>query len=371
MTLELLPSGYLVDVIENQAYFGNISPNEIVGSTTYPYININSNTINGSVTSLNANISSLGGYNQNIVFNLNIGHTTQVDPLGPDNRGYYIYDSNDMGYSLSPLYDWIEIENDGIELNISESGKGNNINNSSLIVNLPFPFTFYGITYNEITVNSNGWISFGESILESFRNYPIPGAGGPSPMLAAFWDDLTTTNNNTAIYKYSGDNYFIIEWSEMRTYVNNSVETFQVILYDNTYATPTGDNEIKIQYKEFNNTSSGAGTTHGGYATVGIENHMSDMGLQYTFNNNYPTAAMQLNDETAIFITTRNPVETLLGDANLDGTVDIIDVVVVVNHITNLELLNSMGIYTADMDGNGVINILDIIQIINAILDLL
>ena len=73
----------------------------------------------------------------------------------------------------------------------------------------PFNFTFYGITYDQITVNTNGWIAFGESSLESFRNYPIPGAGGPSPMLAVFWDDLKTTGN-AEIYKYIGENFIII-----------------------------------------------------------------------------------------------------------------------------------------------------------------
>ena len=49
----------------------------------------------------------------------------------------------------------------------------------------------------------NGWISFGETNLESFRNYQLPGAGGPSPMVAAFWDDLKTTGNSKVL-KYIG-----------------------------------------------------------------------------------------------------------------------------------------------------------------------
>ena len=223
-----------------------------------------------------------------------------------------------------------------------------------------------------ITVNTNGWISFGQSNLESFRNYPLPGAGGPSPMLAAFWDDLKTSNC-AEVYVYSGGNYFVIEWSEMRTYFNNSTETFQIILYDNTYLTPTGDNEIKIQYKEFNNTSSGSysgwGSTHGGYSTIGIENMYADIGLEYTFNNDYPTAAMPLHNQSAIFVTTRNPVETLLGDANQDSEINVLDIIVVVNHIINLELLSPMGVYISDMDGNAIINILDVIQIVNIIIN--
>ena len=99
-----------------------------------------------------------------------------------------------------------------------------------------------------------------------------------------------------------------------------------------------------------------------------FENQYSTIGLQYTFDNIYPTAAMPLSDQKAIFITTRNPVETLLGDANEDGELNVIDVVVIVNHIINLELLDPMGVYIADIDGNSNINILDVIQIINVIL---
>ena len=92
------------------------------------------------------------------------------------------------------------------------------------------------------------------------------------------------------------------------------------------------------------------------------------VGLQYTFNNEYPVASMPLSDNTAIFITTRNPVATLMGDGNQDGEVNILDIVVIVNHIVNLELLDPMGVYMSDMDDNGNINILDIIQIINVLL---
>ena len=77
---------------------------------------------------------------------------------------------------------------------------------------------------------------------------------------------------------------------------------------------------------------------------------------------------MPLSDSKAIFITTRNPVETLLGDANQDGEVNVIDVVIIVNHILVLELLPSMGVYISDVDGDGSITILDVIQVIQYIL---
>ena len=41
---------------------------------------------------------------------LQIGIPTVNDPVGPDSHGYYIYDSGDIGYVLSPSYNWIEID---------------------------------------------------------------------------------------------------------------------------------------------------------------------------------------------------------------------------------------------------------------------
>ena len=115
---------------------------------------------------------------------------SESDPMGPDSYGYYIYDMTDTEYDIALEYEWNEIDpvygGSGTDLNISDSGNGN-FSNSSEIVDLPFTFRFYGIDYGRITVNSNGWIAMGDSDLESFRNYPIPGAGGPSPMIAAFW----------------------------------------------------------------------------------------------------------------------------------------------------------------------------------------
>ena len=186
-------------------------------------------------------------------------------------------------------------------------------------------------------------------------------------MIAAFWDDLTT-NNQSGVYYFIDENEesIIIEWSNMRTYNQNSIETFQIILYDSV--TPTGDDEIKIQYKEFNNTSS-SNNYHPVYSTVGIENHLGNLGLEYTFNNQYPAAASPLSDESALFITTRNTNVYNLGDVNQDESADILDIVLIVNHILNIQNLSNLGEYLADINQNSVINILDVILLINLILD--
>ena len=282
---------------------------------------IPSNTIiNGSTVSVLFNYSSENGFMGSDYVTFTIGQREEGDPLGPDEHGYYIYDSGDINYSSAPTYDWIEIVgNGGVNFNFNDGGDGVYNNASTDVIQLPFTFKFYGVDYNEITVSTNGWIAFGDREMAAFRNYSVPGAGGPSPMVAAFWEDLTT-NNGGDVYRLINDDYVIIQWNEMRVYEHGSQEnTLQMILYnpENSF-TPSGDGEIKIQYKEFNNISDGDyfeyTPLHGCYSTIGIENEYGNIGLEYTFNDSYPVEAMELSDNTAIFITTMPPEELPVPD---------------------------------------------------------
>ena len=172
--------------------------------------------------------------------------------MGPDEHGYYIYDSGDTDYLIAPSYDWIEIDarydGNGTYLN-SLSDNGDN-GDDVQTVSLPFNFRFYGQEYESLSICSNGWISFGATDLSSFRNYPLPGAGGPGKMVAVFWDDLQLTNSGRVYTWYDEINkLFIVQWSRVRTFQNNTPETFQVILKDPMYyTTPTGDGEIVMHH---------------------------------------------------------------------------------------------------------------------------
>ena len=54
----------------------------------------------------------------------------------------------------------------------------------------------------------------------------------------------------------------------------------------------------------------------------------------------------------------------LLGDVNLDGTVDVTDVVIVVNHFQS-ETTDELDFNVADIDGDGVIDVTDVVGIVN------
>tara|TARA_B100000676_G_scaffold75775_1_gene75333 strand:- start:17753 stop:21268 length:3516 start_codon:yes stop_codon:yes gene_type:complete len=375
----ILSNSNLIDVENSFVSFGDLDIGQVGIADISPTLNFSPNIIKGSVYPIEIKFSDQNNYSRSNFVNLTVGTVENTDPLGPNEYGYYFYDSSDIGYEFAPTYEWIEIDTNyggsGQDLNLTDGGDGNNATNSTGIVTLPFEFNFYGESYSEITVSTNGWIVLGRTDVLSFRNYPIPGAGGPSPMIAVFWDDMKTSQGGDVFYKSfpegcQGDNceYLVVEWSDMRTQVNNSDEDFQIILY-NGNDTPTADSEFKMQYKTFNNTSNGyypegGRPDHGAYATIGIENKYGNKGLQYTFNNEYPPGASRLDDGSAIFVTTQSPF-IFYGDVNGDEVLNVLDIVVLLSMILD----QAEADYIGDMNQDGVLNILDVVILVNNILD--
>jgi len=370
---------YVPNSLEIQNGFlewGDIPAGETVNSENSFTVIISPDIINGSVLPVELLLESEDGYADVVYLPLQVGETSVNEPLGPDEHGYYIYGTEDLGYNLALPYDWQEIDPDfggsGTSLEMNDLGEGSPLSQSSAHVDLPFTFTFYGIDYDEITVSTNGWIGFGYNDLTTFRNYHIPGAGGPSPMLAVFWDDLKTTQSGQ-VYKYinAEEGYVIIEWSGLHSSYPDNPQTFQAILYDSD--TITGDDEILLQYNVFNNTTVGDYSSytphHGCYSTIGIKNELGNMGLEYTFDNEYPPAAQELTDGSALFITTRLPMALMMGDVNQDGELNILDIIQTVNYIIHVTTFEPLQTYLANMNGDDSVNILDVIIMINNILD--
>ncbi|MBS3767404.1 MAG: T9SS type A sorting domain-containing protein [Candidatus Cloacimonetes bacterium] len=292
-------------------YFGEIySGSTVTNNNDLFEVEASSDIVPGTTLYLDLNLSGDNILPVSVTCKMQIGESEMGDPLPADAYGYYCYDSGDTSYDIAPSYTWMEIDpdmgGDGQNLNLYDNGNTGDIAD----IDMPFNIKFYGITYNTLTVCSNGWIAPGETEQYSFMNSPVPGPIGPTPMIAGFWDDLKTSGGDVYYYYDTSQHIFIVEWSQLHNDYNNAMETFQIILFDqNYYPTPTGDCDILVQYKEINNVNagsySGGYVHHGQYSTIGIENHNGTIGLQYTFNNEYPPAAMQLEDEMAILFTTK------------------------------------------------------------------
>ncbi|HHE37314.1 MAG TPA: hypothetical protein ENL20_01935, partial [Candidatus Cloacimonetes bacterium] len=349
-----------ITINDDIGYFGNVPAGGQSTNTTNRFnITASANIAPGTQFVLELNLYNNGGsgYNNTVSFILDVGNVSVTDPLGPDSYGYYCYDDEDADYISVPTYSWEEIDPNyagpGTVIPMSDNGEDTG---DTETLTLPFTFPFYGESYNEITVCSNGWITPGTTEQFSSFNWRLPGPLGPSPMIAPFWDDLRIgTGSNVCYYFNSSQHYFIVEWSHLQSEYDSSEETFQTILYDpNYYSTITGDGEIKFQYKVFNNVDIAGYANHGQYSTVGLEDETSMIGLEYTFNNSYPTAAKTLQNETAILFTTNSPtpptepylvIGTIsIDDTNGNGNVDYGETVNLGIALNNMGLNGSSGL---------------------------
>lgn len=133
-------------------------------------------------------------------------------------------------------------------------------------VSLPFPFTFFGVTYNSVFVNNNGNLSFnfGDSTF-------TPSIGGfPSfPRISPFWDDLISDGGpaNEGLYVNSTlPGRFVVTWLHEQIFCCTGDDTIQATLFS--------DGRIQFAYNGITtiagSTSSGTivGITPGGNALL-------------------------------------------------------------------------------------------------------
>ncbi len=245
-------------------------------------------------------------------FTIKFGTVTPADPLGPDAYGYYIYEESDDDRfaDFRPTYNWIELDPEfGGHGAVYDSLPDDSVHT----MNLPFTFTYYGRDFNDLTICSNGWISFINTWMFNFRNWNLPSLLGPHTLVAPFWEDLVGELNGGArdplnIYTRYDENEgrFIIQWSRVvaRTSDADHTETFEVILYDPAvHPTTTGDGIIDFQYLDFALVD----FNEGNYASIGMEDWNHYRGLQVTFAGQYDDAITPLTGGRALRISTETP----------------------------------------------------------------
>ena len=257
---------------------------------------------------------------------MHIEAPTSNFPVAPDNYGYWAYDNTDVGFSAKPDFDWVELDpNYG-----GTNGTHHQLDDDDHVdLQMPFPFKYHGITFETITINSNGWASFVPCEIDYFWNMSIPMYMGPKALIAPFSDDLETIDTDgdgsidrwINIYSFydQSNGRFIIEWSRaLNGYDEITEETFEIIFYDqSSMPTETGDGVIDFQYLHIDDVD-----VTKNYSTVGIESPNKDYGLQYAFNNVYSPGAAILQDGRAIRFTTQSP-DNYVAPLNIDENITI------------------------------------------------
>ncbi|MCX6254983.1 MAG: hypothetical protein NTV31_10980 [Bacteroidia bacterium] len=111
--------------------------------------------------------------------------------------------------------------------------------------NIGFDFTFFGSSYNQFYVNSNGLVLFGAGSVDGTED-PIPTPDVPNNFIAALWDNLTISSTGKMLYATIGaepNRKLIIQGTNMGFYpVPIFMGTYLVILYETS-------NKIQVQYR--------------------------------------------------------------------------------------------------------------------------
>lgn len=97
-------------------------------------------------------------------------------------------------------------------------------------VSLDFAFPFFGTSYNQMFVGSNGFITFGSgdtTIVESVSKFL-----NKQPRIAGFWDDLNPGAGG--IVDATGDaNSMVVSFTGVPEFFNTGANTFSVTLFSN------------------------------------------------------------------------------------------------------------------------------------------
>ncbi|MBK6767121.1 MAG: immune inhibitor A [bacterium] len=308
-----------VSVTDSVGAYGNVNAGATAVNAGNPFaVSARVATPGGYQASMQLVITDNNGVRDSTTFLHTVGTAAAASPTGPDNYGYFAYENTDtQPAGAAPTYEWLEIApglgGTGQSLGFTDGGENQD---DIAVLALPFPFQFYGETFDTITICSNGWIAFGVSEQIDFRNYHMGSPLGPPNMIAAFWDDLVVdsiANGGVYVKHDAANGRYIVEWitrclwSAHVANVPVAPQIFQVILFDPALETsPTGDGKILVQYQNYTLEQNDPffETFDNDYATVGIQNANHASGLEISHWNMVTAGSTALSDGRAIMFTT-------------------------------------------------------------------
>ncbi|MFH1065345.1 MAG: right-handed parallel beta-helix repeat-containing protein, partial [Nanoarchaeota archaeon] len=212
----------------------------------------------------------------------------------------YAYDpdygefGNKSNFNHAAGYSWIELAGTGAtslsftDYDSSTSATVNGWNSS----NLGFTFNYFGNSYTNINISTNGYMAFDAINASTSTNQPLPYnsgaiAGYPENIIAPYWDVILVDGTKQA-YVYtqtrgaSPNRQFVVEWYNVTSNnvgcLNKGGLTFEAILYENS-------NDIKFQYLDVIGNETSSICSYGSSGSVGIENKSGTAGVSYSYNS--------------------------------------------------------------------------------------
>lgn len=154
---------------------------------------------------------------------------------------YYVYEDG-TGHPWSPSPVWIDptggtrfpaMEADDVRGNLSP---------------LPWPVRFWGRSYTNMWVSTNGWVQVGGTDPGSsfFTPQSIPTATGPQPLVAMLWDDLDGSSPPGQFWYYRdpADRYFILGFLNWRQYGVSGTFNMELQVWNPESLRTPGNNSV-------------------------------------------------------------------------------------------------------------------------------
>jgi hypothetical protein len=148
---------------------------------------------------------------------------------------------------------------------------------SSVTIPIGFGFEFFGNSFANVTISSNGLLAFSSTGSAAFTNTTIPSTSVPNNFVAPFWDDLNPGAGGAVYSLLEGvapNRRLTVAWVDVPHYSASGAVSFEAILLE-------GSNEIIVQYRDV--IFGALGYDAGGNATVGVENADGTDGTQYLY----------------------------------------------------------------------------------------
>ena len=316
---------------------------------------------------------------------------------------YKWIDSNETGVS-----EWVTLDNP-TQVNFDHN------DDAAAPINIGFDFEVYGNTFNQCTVNPNGWIGFnGDS--DAWDNSSLPASDIPSPAIFGFWDDLNPINNANSsdmsgyVYYQQFDDKFVVLFDQVAHWVGSGSivgnYTFQFVLNKNgnvnlNYLNMSGDINSSTIGIQASNTEFIQIAYNSNYTEPNMSSYILPPADWYGLSNLTGTISPGNSDVINININTENLTEGIyfdvinietndydtssinipitlnvtdlcgqwdLGDVNQDSQFNVQDAILMLNIVLDPSQYDECQVFASDLNGDLTINIQDIILLINIIL---
>ena len=147
---------------------------------------------------------------------------------------------------------------------------------------LPFAFHFYGATYTQAWVNSNGSLTFTTGDLDGSGSFGHFAAGPPA--IAGLFADLDPSISAAGVRVLSEPSRVVLTWASVALVNSSATNTFQIRLYP--------DNRIELAYGSANPSHAVVGITSGNHQPVSLVNLTSGPA------DSFPTGVAEIFEQT-------------------------------------------------------------------------